>query len=212
MNENQTTEQNQEVEQPTEGQPQEQAQANDEVEQQTSPGFHLEGILGKRLVATFIDFVLVGVAAVVISLPAYFILPSTPVNLGALANAIVWGLGAAAILLKDMPFQIGPLDGQSPGKKAMGIRVTDMNKKPITMQQSVKRNLSPASGYVIATISSLLNVIRIPIISGMMGFFIILPLMAISFLAILFEVYKIYSGPQNRRWGDELAGTIVAWD
>ncbi|MGM0599163.1 MAG: RDD family protein [Candidatus Rifleibacteriota bacterium] len=212
MNEN--IEQNQEVKQSAEGQPQEQSQANSVEEQQpdSASAFHLEGILGKRLVATFIDFILVGVAAMIITFPAYFVLPSSPVNLGALASAIVWGLAAAAILLKDTPFQAGPFDGQTPGKKAMGIRVTDMNKKPITSQQSIKRNLIPASGYVLAAISSLLNVIRIPIISGMMGFFIILPLMGISFLAILFEVYKIYSGPQNRRWGDTLAGTIVALD
>ena len=214
MNENKSIEQDQEMEQAPEEQAQEPAQSDGAEQQQSNSvrPFHLEGILGKRLIATFIDCVLVGVAAVIISLPAFFILPSSPVNLGALANAIVWGLAAAAILLKDTPFQAGPLDGQTPGKKAMGIRVTDMNRNPITMQQSIKRNLIPASGYVLAAISSLLNVIRIPIISGMMGFFIILPLMCISFLAMLFEVYKIYSGEQNRRWGDTLAGTIVSWD
>jgi uncharacterized RDD family membrane protein YckC len=111
-----------------------------------------------------------------------------------------------------MPYEFAGLDGQSPGKKALGIRVTDLNKKPLTMEQSIKRNLIPASAYIIAVVSSLFHAIPIGFIAGLAGFFIILPLLGISFLANIFEVYKMYAAPMNRRWGDMLADTIVTID
>lgn len=181
------------------------------VQDTTASGekFYFENILMKRFVATFIDMVLVGVAATVMIVPVMMLLGKT---LGALFSFFVFATAAGAILLKDTPFKLGELDGQTPGKKVMNIRVTNLNKQPITMQQSIQRNLIPASGYVIAAVSALINVIPLGFIAGIAGFFIILPLMAISILANLFELYKIFSAQQHRRIGDQMAGTIVAWE
>ncbi len=218
MNENQNSTNQDETktvnEQPAVNQQQEasemeQSGADQAANQQS---FNLDGVFGKRLLATFIDMVIIGVGAAVVSLIAAFILPRSPLNFAAIFNLFVFTAAAAAMLLKDMPYEFAGLDGQSPGKKAMGIRVTDLNKKPLTMEQSIKRNLIPASGYMIAVISSLLNAIPIGFIAGLAGFFIVLPLLAISFLANMFEIYKMYASPMNRRWGDTLANTIVTID
>lgn len=178
----------------------------------SGPAFHLENILMKRFIATFIDMVLIGVSATILIVPGMWILPKSPVNFGALFGFFVFAAAAGAMLLKDMPYKFAELDGQSPGKKAMNIRVTNLSKEPITMQQSINRNLIPASGYIIAAISSLINVIPLGFITGIAGFFIIVPLLLISMAANLFEIYKIFSGKRNRRWGDQFAETIVSWE
>lgn len=174
--------------------------------------FHLDSILQKRLIATFIDMVLVGVVVIILTLPAMVILPSSPINFAALFGFFVCAAGAAIILVKDMPFQFAGLDSQTPGKKAMNIRVTDMKGDPITMQMSINRNIIPALPMVIGALSNLLNIVTIPIISGLATFFIITPLLLVAFVANIFEMYKIFSGQQHRRWGDTFAGTIVAWE
>lgn len=52
----------------------------------------------------------------------------------------------------------------------------------------------------------------IPIIGIVGTLLIVMPLMLITFVANCYEIYRIYSGERNRRWGDEFAGTIVAWE
>ncbi len=175
--------------------------------------FHLDKILQKRLIATFIDLVIVGVASILLTLPAMIILPSSPVNFAALFSFFVAAAAAGIILVKDMPFRMTDmLDSQTPGKKAMNIRVTDLKGQPITLQMSIHRNIIPALPFVVGGLANLLNVVQIPVVSGLATFFIILPLMAVAVLANIFEIYKIFSGERNRRWGDEFAGTIVAWE
>lgn len=191
------------------------AQNQSEQEQNTTQNqgnFCFDNILVKRLLATFIDMVIVGVAAVLLALPAMFVLPSRPVNLGMLFSFIVYVAAAAIILVKDMPFEFMGLDGQTPGKKAMNIRVTDLNKEPITMEKSIKRNIVPASGYIVSALSALLNVVHIPFITGLASLFVIVPLFLVCMCALIYEVYQIYSDPMHRRWGDNLAGTVVSWE
>lgn len=209
MNENQNSQ--------TETQEQNAARQNDGTQESvqnkssSAPQFYFENILMKRFIATFIDLVLVGTAATLILVPAMMMLPRM---FAALFAFFVFATAAVAILLKDMPYKISfaELDGQSPGKKAMNIRVTDLNKNPITMQQSIQRNLIPASGYVIAAVSSLIHIIPFDFLTGIAGLFIITPLMLISLIANLVEIYKIFSAPQHRRIGDQMANTIVAWE
>jgi len=169
--------------------------------------FHLDQILQKRLLATFIDLVLVGVVSSVLILIAAFVLPHF---LGSIFSFFVFMAAAAVILVKDMPFKAGELDSQTPGKKAMNIRVTDLQGKPITIKQSIQRNAVLAMPYVVSALGSLFAMI--PIIDIVGTLLIVMPLMLITFAANCYEIYRIYSGERNRRWGDELAGTIVAWE
>lgn len=179
------------------------------VQSSSAKQFHLDKILQKRLIATFIDFVLIGVAVIFLSLIPMFVLPG---KLAALVGFFVSAVAATLILLKDSPYKIGNLlDGQTPGKKAMNIRVTDLNGEPITAEMSAKRNIIPALPYIIGALGQFSSVLP-TIVSGLIGLLIILPLMSLAVIAIIYEIYQIYSGERNRRWGDTFAGTIVSWE
>jgi uncharacterized RDD family membrane protein YckC len=175
--------------------------------------FHLEQIFQKRLIATFIDLVLTGVATIILSVMAMMILPTAPINFAAMFSFFISAAAAALILVKDAPFKIADLlDGQTPGKKAMNIRVTDLQGSPITLQMSIHRNIIPALPYLVGALANLINVIPFQPVTGLLTFFIIIPLMGAAVIANIFEIYKIFKGERNRRWGDEFAGTIVAWE
>lgn len=168
--------------------------------------FHLDQILQKRLLATFIDLVLVGVVSSVLIFIVTFISPF----IGAIFSFFVFAAAAVVVLVKDMPYKMGELDSQSPGKKAMNIRVTDLQGNPISLKQSIQRNAVLAMPYLVSAIGSLFAMI--PIIGIVGTLLIVMPLMIIAFAANCYEIYRIYSGERNRRWGDEFAGTIVAWE
>ncbi len=172
----------------------------------------LQKLIFKRFIGTFIDVVMVSVPAVIITLPAFFLLPQKPLNLAALFNCLVFLAAGVAILIKDTPFQFGPLDGQTPGKKAMNIRVTTLVDRPITMAMSIRRNIIPAMPLLVSAISAAIYIIPIPFISEIASLIIVLPLFLISLAANIFEIYKIQTGEQNRRWGDTFAGTVVKHD
>ncbi|KAF1082111.1 MAG: hypothetical protein GQF41_1751 [Candidatus Rifleibacterium amylolyticum] len=172
-----------------------------------SVSFHLDQILQKRLLAAFIDLVLVGVVSSILILISVFILPNI---LSSLFSFFVFMAAAVVVLVRDMPYKLGELDGQTPGKKAMNIRVTDLQGNPITLKQSIQRNAILAMPYVVSALGSLFAMI--PIIGIVGTLLIVMPLMLITFVANCYEIYRIYSGERNRRWGDEFAGTIVAWE
>ncbi len=172
----------------------------------------LQKLIFKRFIGTFIDMVMITVPAIIITLPAFFLLPQKPVNLAALFNFLVFLAAGIVMLIKDMPFQLGPLEGQTPGKKAMNIRVTDLTGRPITMMMSVRRNIIPALPLLVSAVSAGIYIIPIPVISELASLIIVMPLFLISLFTNLFEIYKIQTGEQNRRWGDTFAGTIVKHD
>lgn len=172
----------------------------------------LQRLVFKRFIATFIDMVMICVPAIIIMLPAMFALPQKPVNFSALFNCVIFLVVALIMLLKDSHYQIGPLDGQSIGKKAMNIRVTDLAGKPITAMMSIRRNIIPALPLLVSAISAALHIVQIPVISKFLGVAVILPLFLVALVANIYELYKIQTGEQNRRWGDELAGTLVRHD
>jgi uncharacterized RDD family membrane protein YckC len=172
----------------------------------------LQKLIFKRFIGTFIDLVMITVPAVIITLPAFFLLPQKPVNLAAAFNFLIFLAAGIAVLVKDTPFQLGPLDGQTPGKKAMNIRVTTLVGRPITMGMSIRRNIIPALPLLVSAISAAIYIVPIPFLSEIASMVIVLPLFLISLLANFFEIYKIHTGDQNRRWGDTLAGTVVKHD
>jgi len=172
----------------------------------------LQKLIFKRFIGTFIDMVMITVPAIIITLPAFFLLPQKPVNLAALFNFLVFLAAGIVMLIKDMPFQFGPLEGQTPGKKAMNIRVTDLAGRPITMMMSIRRNIIPALPLLVSAISAAIYIIPIPVLSELASLFIVMPLFLVSMIANLFEIYKIHTGEQNRRWGDAFAGTMVKHD
>lgn len=184
------------------------------VERQAAgqPTFHLEDIFTKRLIAGFIDGVIIGASATILLLPGMIFLPKTPVNIASVYGFFVFATAAVLMLIKDMPYKFWELENQTPGKKVMNIKVTDLQGNPITAEMSIKRNFLPAVPFIVSAISMLFTVVHIPIITPIIGFVVFLPMSMLAFVAIVFEVYKIYAGERNRRFGDTMAGTIVSWE
>lgn len=167
-------------------------------------------MLKKRLMACFIDCVLIGSVAIILHIPIRLVLPS---YLLPIISSMIFLFAGFIILAKDGPtWFIEVLRGQSPGKKAVGLIVTKLDGKTnITFQESIVRNIPIAVPYVFACITQVVSQVAsfVPILGG----FIILGIAAVGFLVsnaiILFEVYMMYKDPDGRRWGDHKAVTKV---
>jgi len=145
-----------------------------------SGGTYVVPELGTRLVAALIDGVVAFVAGFVPGVGAF--------------------LGAAYLVTRDgLPF--GFADGRSIGKKVMQLRPVRLNGRAMDLQTSVTRNWMFGFGGVIALIAFL------PL--GPFGWLLILPVSAVALALSVYEVYKAITDPQQRRFGDELAGTRV---
>ena len=138
--------------------------------------------LVKRGIATFIDFVIIGVAVGILSVVLAFALG----RFGMMAAALV---GAVAVLVRDVAFQ-----GRSPGKTILGLSVVNAQGGPITLQQSAMRNSTLAVGMLSNALSA------IPILGLLLG-----PIVGLAALALC--AYEIYMIATNKpRLGDNLAG------
>ena len=136
----------------------------------------------KRGIATFIDFVIVGVAVGILSVVLGIVLG----RFGLMAAALV---GAAAVLVRDVALQ-----GRSPGKMVMGLAVVNAEGGPITLQQSAMRNSTLAVGMLSNAAGA------IPVLG-----LILSPLIGLAALALC--AYEIYMIATNQpRLGDKLAG------
>lgn len=119
---------------------------------------------------------------------------------GVLAGAIAmipfvgWIVAGAYMVVRD-GLELDFMNGRSVGKKVMKLRPVRLDGEKMTIESSFRRNWMWAIGYL-----SL-----IPIIGWLLS-----PVFGIASLAIgLFEVYKVLSDSEGRRWGDGLAGTMV---
>lgn len=101
---------------------------------------------------------------------------------------IVGGIiGFLYMLLRD-----GLMDGQSIGKKVLGLK-TMTGFGPATYSDSVKRN-------IIFAIPNLVMVI--PFIGWIIG-------VILELIIWVVEIYRVVTDPYGRRYGDEWAGTQV---
>lgn len=178
----------------------------------TPQPFHLAEIFQKRLVAATIDMVLVFAAVLILYLPGILVFNTNPINFQGLYGAILSALGAVVILLRDAPYKFNELDAQSPGKRAMAIRVYDLNGEKITRMMSIKRNIPLAVPLVISALSLLLSVYKLSFITTFLNMILLFPASLASLIFLLYEVFNIFKGERHRRWGDKIAETIVAWD
>lgn len=143
----------------------------------------------KRLGAVLIDGILIAIAARIIASIAAMVIG------GYLAMA-VWGLAALALYsLRDVA-----IEGRSPGKKLLGLRVVTAGGGPITANESIRRNLTLSFGCVAGV------VMIVPILG-----WIAAPLIGLAAAAVgLYECYLVFSN--KPRIGDNLAGTHVVAD
>jgi len=109
---------------------------------------------------------------------------------------IGWAVAAGFYLLRDTL-----LDGQSPGKKIMKLQAVNAKTgAKVTQEESIKRNMVPAAGYLLAILNYL-----------PLGWILSIPASLALLAASLYEIWIWYNDrdKEGRRWGDQLAGTIV---
>ena len=134
----------------------------------------------RRSVARILD----GFAAAVPTLLLAVLLPGFAGRLlGALA-------GAAYILFSD-GLDVRFMRRRSLGKRLMELRPERLDGAPMTPETSARRNWPLVVSYFSV----------LPIIGWLLSL--------AGFALVVYEVYKIITDPQGRRWGDELAGTRV---
>jgi len=95
-----------------------------------------------------------------------------------------WLAGVLYILISD-----GLMEGQSLGKKLTGLRVVGPKGRPCDIKCSILRN---------ATLGLGLFLFRVPLL----GWLLLIALAGFEFVTLI-------GSPEGRRFGDELAGTVV---
>jgi uncharacterized RDD family membrane protein YckC len=165
----------------------------------------------KRLAAGAMDLILFGSVCMFLHVPLYWlngmIFGGSAVILS-FSSAILFLFFAFLIAAKDGPtWFIAPLQGQSPGKKAIGLIATKTDGRTnISWEESIKRNSPLCLPYLVAVACQFFRMV--PFISGFLLIIAMLGLL-VSSAIIALEVLLIYKDPEGRRWGDKLAGTTV---
>ncbi len=138
--------------------------------------------LGRRAVAVIIDGLLAGVVSILL------------VGVGGL-------IALAYMLLRD-GFDFEFMRFRSLGKAVMKLHVESTVGAPLDLLTSVKRNWVFAVGWVGAIFAPFpfLNILLVPLF----GF-------AALVIGVI-ELFLVISDAEGRRFGDKLAGTIVAED
>jgi len=104
---------------------------------------------------------------------------------------------AYALLRDGLHYEF--MDGRSIGKKLMKLKVLRHDGSPMDMATSVRRNWPLALGSLAQ------GLLILPVIG-----WVLLPFAVIAgALLALYEVYRVVTDPEGRRWGDALAGTQV---
>ena len=121
---------------------------------------------------------------------------------GAIGGLISGAIVAAFMATRDIIFK-----GNSIGKHVMKIKVVDASTNgPITLVQSVKRNIFFVIPPALSAIFSIFSIIPfLGIITGIID--LLVGLAALVFFVV--EVIKIVSTPEGIRIGDNLAKTKV---
>ena len=105
-----------------------------------------------------------------------------------------WIVAGAYMIVRD-GLELDFMDRRSLGKKIMKLRPVRLDNQPMDIETSFKRNWMWAIGYLAA----------IPIIGWILS-----PVLGLVALGIgIFEIYKVVSNDDGRRWGDGMAGTKV---
>ena len=142
--------------------------------------------LVKRFLAKFLD----GLIAAVLGFIIIAILPGA-------TGFLVSGLVAGAYFLISDGLDVGFMRRRSLGKRLVGLDLHRLDAAPMDLGASAKRNWMFALGYL----SNAFTYGGASFLSGLIG------LAALGL--VIYESYKIYSDPEGRRWGDDLAGTKV---
>lgn len=112
---------------------------------------------------------------------------------------VIGGLiGAGYWLVRD-GLEIEFMDRRSIGKKIMKLRPVRLDGQPMDIATSARRNWMFALGGVMSLL------LYIPII----GWLLMIPLGLIALAIGLYELFKVATDAEGRRFGDTMAGTRV---
>jgi uncharacterized RDD family membrane protein YckC len=136
--------------------------------------------LTQRFLARFLD----GLIAAVPYLFFTFLLPG-------FAGELLGALAAAAYVLFSDGLDVDYMRRRSLGKHLLGLRPQRLDGTSMTPEHSARRNWPLAVGYfgVLPFIGWLISLVSLGL--------------------VVYEIYKVVTDAQGRRWGDELAGTRV---
>jgi uncharacterized RDD family membrane protein YckC len=107
-------------------------------------------------------------------------------------------LGAGYFLVRD-GLTLDFMDQRSIGKHVMGLKVKRTDGKPMDIETSAKRNWMFAIGGLTALVA------EIPLI----GWLLTLPISLAALAIVLYEAYRVITRSDQKRWGDDTAGTTV---
>jgi uncharacterized RDD family membrane protein YckC len=169
----------------------------------------------KRLAAAAIDFgVLFGVS-VVLSLGVLVL--SCVASMSKLGFVAAYGtrIVIVLILMIDLALVLGrDLTGgdRSLGKKLMNIRVVRSNGEPISVMDSIKRNVLFSPALILGLVGAILGLI--PLLGCLAQCLLIVPRLLAGLFAlgaVIWEIIQIVQEPEGVRLGDKMAQTRVTW-
>jgi uncharacterized RDD family membrane protein YckC len=127
-----------------------------------------------------------------------FLIDGIAVGLVGLVPVIGGIAGIAYVLFRD-GLDVDVMRHRSLGKRLMKLAVVREDGAPMDLMTSARRNWPLAFG----SLTQLL--IYVPIL----GWVLIPIVLIIGAVLVIFEIVKVVSAPDGRRWGDTLAGTRV---
>lgn len=164
----------------------------------------------KRIIAKFLDLVFIFSSTMILCLFIIILSPILPKFILNIILAIVFGLGCLCVLLLDGPYTIAVFDQQSIGKKFLGLKVVFRNsKQSISYLASAKRNMLLASPYFVLVLFCILDMFNVNLISAYKYYIFIFVFVVVCFVSYGVEIYTFLKSPQNIRYGDVFADTIV---
>jgi uncharacterized RDD family membrane protein YckC len=146
----------------------------------------------KRFLAALIDGVIAGVISGVLGALA-----------GNIGSAIGTLLAAAYILTRDgLNHDLAP--GRSVGKKLMGLAPVRLDGMPMTLDVSIKRNITLAAASIVTGIGTLFLALGM----GFLGGAVYILSLVVGLLGLV-EAILVLVDKDGRRLGDKYAGTQV---
>lgn len=112
---------------------------------------------------------------------------------------VLGGFAAAAYWLVRDGLDVEVMDRRSLGKRVMGLRPVRLDGAPMDVATSARRNWMFAIGGAVSVLAF------IPIV----GWLLMVPVALVALALSLYEIYKVLTDDEGRRWGDRQAGTKV---